>query len=89
MTPNDVSSTMDRLGAAARAAAARMAASPRARRDAALRALASRLREAGAELEAANARDLAAAAAAGLAGPLRDRLRLDAHALDTVVAGCL
>ena len=89
MTEIDVAATMDALGAAARAAASRMAASPRARRDAALRALAARLREAGAELEAANAQDLHAAAANGLAGPLLDRLRLDAHALDTVVEGCL
>jgi len=89
MTEQEVASYMDGLGAAARAAAARMAASPRAQRDAALRALAARLRAAGPELERANAQDLAAAAAAGLAGPLRDRLRLDAHALDTVVAGCL
>jgi len=89
MTELDVSSYMDGLGAAARTAAARMAASPRAKRDAALRALAARLREAGAELEVANAQDLAAATANGLAGPLRDRLRLDAHALDTVIAGCL
>jgi glutamate-5-semialdehyde dehydrogenase len=85
----DVVSTMDALGRAARAASARMAASPRAKRDAALRALAARLREAFAQLETANAQDLAAAAAAGVTGPLLDRLRLDAPALDTVIAGCL
>jgi glutamate-5-semialdehyde dehydrogenase len=89
MTGIDVDRHMDTLGAAARAAAARMAASPRARRDAALRALAERLREAGPELAAANAQDLAAAADAGITGPLRDRLKLDAHALDTVIQGCL
>ena len=89
MTEPDVVATLDALGAAARAAAARMAASPRARRDAALRALAARLREAGAELETANAHDLRAAADNGLEGPLLDRLRLDAHALDTVIEGCL
>jgi glutamate-5-semialdehyde dehydrogenase len=89
MTETDVVATLDALGAAARAAAARMAASPRAQRDAALRALAARLREAGAELELANTQDLRAAAGNGVSGPLLDRLRLDAHALDTVVAGCL
>ena len=89
MTEPDVVATLDALGAAARAAAARMAASPRARRDAALRALAARLREAGAELETANAHDLRAAADNGLEGPLLDRLRLDAHAVDTVIEGCL
>ncbi len=89
MTELDVAATLDALGAAARHAAARMAASPRAKRDAALRALAARLREAGPELEAANAQDLDAAAGNGVSGPLFDRLRLDAHALDTVIEGCL
>jgi glutamate-5-semialdehyde dehydrogenase len=89
MTELDVAATMTRLGEAARAASARMAASPRAARDAALRALARRLGEAGAELAEANAQDLAAARDAGVSGPLFDRLKLDAHALDTVVAGCL
>ena len=89
MTELDVAATMQALGAAAREAASRMAASPRAKRDAALRALAARLRDAGAELAAANAQDLRAATEMGLAGPLLDRLRLDAHALDTVIAGCL
>ena len=89
MNEQDIVATLDALGAAARAAAARMAAAPRAMRDAALRALAARLREAGPELEAANAQDLRAASERGLAGPLLDRLRLDAHALATVIEGCL
>ena len=89
MTEIDVVAILDALGAAARDAAALMAASTRAKRDAALRALAARLREAGPALETANAQDLRAAADMGLAGPLLDRLRLDAHALATVVEGCL
>jgi glutamate-5-semialdehyde dehydrogenase len=89
MTETDIAGLMERLGAAARTASAAMAASARARRDAALHALARRLRAAAPELAAANATDLAAADDAGLAGPLRDRLRLDAHALDTVIEGCL
>jgi glutamate-5-semialdehyde dehydrogenase len=89
MDSTDVVTTLDRLGAAARAASALVAASSRARRDAALQALARRLRSAGPELATANARDLAAADAAGLAGPLRDRLKLDASALDTVIEGCV
>ena len=89
MPETDVAATLDRLGAAARHAATRMAASPRAKRDAALRALAMRLRDAAPELAEANAADVRAAAASGLDGPLLDRLRLDAHALDTVVEGCL
>jgi len=77
------------MGRAARTASAAMAAAPRALRDSALRALAQGLRSAAPVLAVANARDLAAAQAAGLAGPLFDRLRLDEHAIDTVVEGCL
>jgi glutamate-5-semialdehyde dehydrogenase len=85
----DVTDLVDRLGAGARAASTALAASPRAVRDAALHALARELRDAAPVLAAANARDLAAAEAAGLAAPLRDRLRLDEHALATVIEGCL
>jgi glutamate-5-semialdehyde dehydrogenase len=79
---------MDRLGRSARAAAARMAAAPTAAKNEALLRLATLLREQRAPLAAANARDLEAARAAGLAGPMLDRLRLDDHALDTVAQGC-
>ncbi|HEX4510268.1 MAG TPA: glutamate-5-semialdehyde dehydrogenase [Burkholderiaceae bacterium] len=88
MNAPDAIAYVDRLGAAARAASGALAASSRARRDAALRGLADALRDAAPALAAANARDLAAAEAAGLAGPLRDRLRLDEHALSTVIEGC-
>jgi glutamate-5-semialdehyde dehydrogenase len=77
---------MDDLGRAARAAATAMAAAPTAAKNAALLALARRLREAGPALAAANARDLAGAAE--LSGPLRDRLKLDAKTLATVAEGC-
>ncbi|TXI15846.1 MAG: aldehyde dehydrogenase family protein, partial [Roseateles sp.] len=77
---------MDELGRAARAAAPQMAAAPTAAKNAALLALARRLREAGPALAAANAQDLAAAAE--LSGPLRDRLKLDAKTLATVAEGC-
>jgi glutamate-5-semialdehyde dehydrogenase len=79
---------MQHLGAAARSAAARMAAAPTAAKDAALRALARRLRDDAAALQAANARDIAAAEAAGLAAPLVDRLRLTPKVIDTVAEGC-
>ena len=39
-------------------------------------------------LQAANATDLERAAAAGLAGPMLDRLKLDAKTLETVALGC-
>ncbi|MDR7297072.1 glutamate-5-semialdehyde dehydrogenase [Pelomonas aquatica] len=77
---------MDDLGRAARAAATAMAAAPTAAKNAALLALARRLREAGPQLAEANARDLAGAAE--LSGPLRDRLKLDAKTLATVAEGC-
>jgi glutamate-5-semialdehyde dehydrogenase len=51
-------------------------------------ALARRLREAGPALADANARDLAAARAGGLAGPMLDRLQLDTKAIATVAEGC-
>ena len=88
MAEADIAATMDRLGAAARAAATRMAAAPTAAKDAALRALARRLRAATPALQAANALDLDAARAAGLAPPMVDRLRLTESVIATVAEGC-
>ncbi|MDP1899196.1 MAG: glutamate-5-semialdehyde dehydrogenase [Rubrivivax sp.] len=88
MNADDLPTYMAQLGRAARAAAAVMAAAPTAAKDRALRALARRLREQAAGLQAANARDLEAARAAGLAAPLVDRLRLDAKIIETVAQGC-
>ena len=85
---DDIGVLMSALGAAARAAATRMAAAPTAAKDAALRALARRLHEAGPALAAANEQDLAAARAAGLAEPLVDRLRLTPAVVATVAEGC-
>ena len=82
----DLNSYMDGLGAAARAAATTMAAASTAAKNPALMALARRLRESGPALAEANAKDLAAAA--GLDAPMRDRLKLDAKTLATVVEGC-
>ena len=87
-TPLDIPALMARMGQAARAAAATLAAAPSAAKDAALQALARRLREAVAPLQAANARDLQHARSAGLAEPLVDRLKLDAQTLQTVALGC-
>ncbi|MCU0967440.1 MAG: glutamate-5-semialdehyde dehydrogenase [Rubrivivax sp.] len=88
MDAPDIDAYMAHLGAAARAAATHMAAAPVAARDAALRALARRLRAGGDVLALANAQDLADAAAAGLAGPLADRLRLTPQGIETVAEGC-
>ncbi len=84
----DIPALMTGMGQAARAAAALLAAAPTAAKDAALRALARRLREAGAPLQAANARDLENARKAGLAEPLVDRLKLSAQTIETVAQGC-
>ncbi len=84
----DIPALMAGMGRAARAAATTLAVAPTAAKDAALRALARRLREAGAPLQAANARDLAAARSAGLTEPLVDRLKLDARTIETVAQGC-
>jgi glutamate-5-semialdehyde dehydrogenase len=88
MTAADLHATIAHMGAAARAASARMAAAPTAAKNAALRALALRLRAAGPALAAANAEDVAAAMAAGLAAPLVDRLRLTPEIIETTAAGC-
>jgi glutamate-5-semialdehyde dehydrogenase len=88
MSPDDLSAYMAQLGERARAAATAMAAAPSAAKDAALRALALRLRADGDALQAANARDLAAAEAAGLGGPMLDRLKLTPKVIATVAEGC-
>lgn len=79
---------MARMGQAARTAATALAAAPTAAKDTALRALARRLREAGAPLQAENLRDLDAARHAGLAAPMVDRLKLTPQIIDTVAQGC-
>jgi glutamate-5-semialdehyde dehydrogenase len=88
VTPTDIPAYMAHLGAQARAAATAMAAAPSAARDAALRVLARRLRADAAALQAANAHDIAAAQAAGLAAPMVDRLKLTPKVIDTVAEGC-
>jgi glutamate-5-semialdehyde dehydrogenase len=88
MNPSEVAPLMDALGLAARDAARHMAAAPTVAKDAALRALARRLREQAAALVEVNAQDLAAAAEAGLDAPLLDRLKLDAGIIAIVAEGC-
>ena len=88
MTSIDLQAMVAHMGAAARAASTVMAAAPTAAKNCALLALAQRLRTEQAVLATANEQDLAAARAAGLAGPMLDRLRLDAKTLETVAEGC-
>ena len=84
----ELGALMQRIGRQARAASTLMAAASTAAKNAALRALARRLREAGPALAAANERDLRAAVAAGLEAPLVDRLRLTPQVIATVAEGC-
>ncbi len=88
MNPTDIPAYMAHVGVAARAAATTMAAAGTAAKNNALRALARRLREAGADLADHNELDLAAARAAGLAAPLVDRLKLTPAVIATVAEGC-
>ena len=85
---DDVAAYMARVGEAARAAATLMARASSAAKDDALRRLAALLRLSAPALGQANALDLQAARAAGLAEPMVDRLRLDDKALETVALGC-
>lgn len=88
MTSTDLQATVAHMGAAARAASTKMAAASTAAKNQALLALARRLRGDTAALAEANARDVAAAEAAGLAAPMVDRLRLTPKVLATVAEGC-
>ncbi len=85
---SDIPALMARMGVAARAAATVMAAASTAAKNAALLALARRLRDAGPALQQANAQDLQAARHAGLAEPLVDRLKLAPAVIATVAEGC-
>jgi glutamate-5-semialdehyde dehydrogenase len=84
----NIAQYMQTLGLQAKTACAQVARAPAATKNKALRSLAALLRQNGAVLEAANQRDLERAAAAGLAGPLLDRLKLGAKDIETVALGC-
>ena len=84
----DLARLMHALGSQAKAASALMAKAPAALKNQALAQLAALLRENFAALQTANQRDLSRSAAAGLSGPMLDRLKLSADALETVAVGC-
>ena len=88
MTSTDLQAVIAHIGAAARAASAHMAAAPTAAKNAALLALARRLRTAPEALHRANALDIDAAIQTGLAAPLVDRLKLTDAIIETVAQGC-
>ena len=84
----DITQYSLRLGAQAKAASALMAKAGTATKNKALRRLAVLLRENTRALQADNAKDLQRAAAAGLAAPLVDRLKLGPEVLETCAHGC-
>jgi glutamate-5-semialdehyde dehydrogenase len=79
---------MQALGSQAKTASTLMARASAATKNRALTGLAALLRTQVAALQAANSLDLERAKAAGLAGPMLDRLKLDAKTLETVALGC-
>ena len=87
-TPTDLPAYMAQVGAAARAASTLMSAASTKAKDQALQALARLLRQSVEPLQAANAQDLKAAAQAGLAPALVDRLKLTPAIIETVAQGC-
>ncbi|MBQ0929221.1 glutamate-5-semialdehyde dehydrogenase [Ideonella alba] len=88
MNPLDIPAYMAHVGVAARAAATAMARAGTREKNLALTELAARLRSHGPQLAQANAQDIAAAEAAGLAAPMVDRLRLTPKVIETVAEGC-
>ncbi|MBD8658328.1 glutamate-5-semialdehyde dehydrogenase [Oxalobacteraceae sp. CFBP 13730] len=83
----DITAHMHQLGQQARAAARAMARADTATRNRALHLIADAIERDADALRAANAQDLAAAGAAGLAPALMDRLALSDAAIATMVAG--
>jgi glutamate-5-semialdehyde dehydrogenase len=84
----NIAEYMQTLGARAREASAAMARSDAATRNAALRALAAKLRSNLDALAHENGRDVDQAYAAGLAAPMVDRLKLTPKVIETVAQGC-
>ncbi|WP_439573048.1 glutamate-5-semialdehyde dehydrogenase [Phreatobacter sp.] len=75
------------LGRLARAAARRLALAPTDRKDAALEAIASAIRQRRDTILAANAEDVAAARADGMAAAFVDRLTLTPERIEAMAAG--
>ena len=88
MNALNISELTQTLGLQAKAASAVMASASAAVKNKALRRLAALLRENTQALQVDNAKDLERAVAAGLAGPMVDRLRLTPKVLETCAEGC-
>jgi len=87
MTMQDIAALMAPIGHAAVEAARALALASTDQKNAALAAAAVALRRRAGEILAANARDMKAAAAAGLGGAMLDRLKLDASRVEAMAQG--
>ena len=85
---DSVAAQMQTLGQQAKVASALMAKASVAVKNAALKRLAALLRENTDRLQMDNAKDLTRAKAAGLSGPMVDRLKLSPQVLETCAQGC-
>ena len=85
---DSVAAQMQTLGQQAKVASALMAKASVAVKNAALKRLAALLRENTDRLQMVNAKDLTRAKAAGLSGPMVDRLKLSPQVLETCAQGC-
>jgi glutamate-5-semialdehyde dehydrogenase len=83
----DLAATMQRIGAAARAAAPALAAAPRERKDRALQQAAKAVRDARAKLLAANAVDVDTAKNAKATNAFIDRVTLDDKRIEGIAKG--
>jgi glutamate-5-semialdehyde dehydrogenase len=84
---NNIAAMMTRLGRSARAAAAELATTSGEKRNAALTAAASTLRENSGSIIAANEKDMTAAAERGLNSAMLDRLMLDEDRVEAMASG--
>ena len=83
----DIAGAMRELGLSARRAARALALAPAAAKDAALAAMAARLRAQAPAIIAANAEDVAEARTSGMAASFVDRLALDGARVEAMAAG--
>ena len=84
---SDLAATMNRIGAAARAAARVLAQTAAPDKERALRAMAQAVRDAAPAILAANAEDVAEVRKAGQTDAFIDRLRLDAKRVEAIADG--
>jgi glutamate-5-semialdehyde dehydrogenase len=86
-TGADVKALMSDMGRRAKAAASELARASSEAKNAALKAMADRLRQETATILTANAADVAAAENAGRQGPFLDRLKLDEGRIEAMAQG--